>query len=169
MLRRTGGMPGGRIGSAEPKAVLALMVAAAFAVAPARPAAAQQASPGVRGVWAAQRYTLADGTTHPVAGRIFFAERDWQVLFFVLDDAGAPRRGSAEGGTYTLEGDRLVFTHLFNLSAGEAMAGLPAADLRMTARDAEGAPTEPTRIEIEGDTLTLHFPSGNHMTFRRSR
>lgn len=121
------------------------------------------------GLWTAERYLMAEGNEHAVRGRIIFTESEWQVLFFVVDQDGVVRRGSAEGGTYTLEGDALVFTHLFNLSAGEEMAGLPAAELRMVARDPEDAPTEPTDVELSDDVLTLHFPSGNRMTFRRRR
>ena len=33
---------------------------------------------------------------------------------------------------------------------------------------AYGAPLEPTRVDVENDLLTLFFPSGNRMTFRRS-
>ena len=47
------------------------------------------------------------------------------------------------------------------------MEGLPAADFSMTVRDAEGAVLEPTTIDLDGDQLTLHFPSGNRMTFLR--
>ncbi len=91
------------------------------------------------------------------------------MLFFVVDEAGEVRRGSGEGGSYALRDGRLVFTHLFNLSVGEEMRGLPAADLRMVARAPEGAPLEPTDLGIQGDVLTLRFPSGNRMTFRRRR
>ena len=97
---------------------------------------------------------MADGGEYEVQGRIFFTDREWQVLFFVVDEAGNVKRGSAEGGTYLLVGDGLVLTHLFNLSAGDAMPGLAAQELSMVSRRAEGAPTEPTRIELEGDQLT---------------
>jgi hypothetical protein len=126
-----------------------------------------QGAPDVEGAWAAERYFMADGGDHEVQGRIFFTDRDWQVLFFVIDEEGMTRRGSGEGGTYTLDGRQLVFTHLFNLSAGEAMLGLPAAELQMVARQPEDAPVEPTQIDVEGDLLTFHFPSGNRLTFRR--
>jgi hypothetical protein len=126
-----------------------------------------QADPGLRGAWAAERYLMADGGEHEVQGRIFFSERDWQVLFFVMDENGEARRGSGEGGTYALTEGGLVFTHLFNLSVGDEMPGLPAAELQMISRPPEGAPLEPTDIRIRGDVLTLHFPSGNRMTFRR--
>ena len=78
---------------------------------------------GIEGAWTAQRYLLAEGAEHEVRGRIFFAQRDWQVLFFVMGQDGVARRGSAEGGRYTLEGDELTFTHEFNLSGGDAMEG----------------------------------------------
>ena len=39
-------------------------------------------------------------------GRIFFSERDWQVLFFVVDREGVTRRGSGEGGTRPCLGER---------------------------------------------------------------
>ena len=119
------------------------------------------------GAWDALEYRLAGGAAHPLRGQIFFTDSDWTVLFFVLDDSGEPRRGSAEGGTYTLTGDQLVFTHLYNFSQGAEMEGLPAADLRMTARSGDG-PTEPSRITRSGEDLTIHFPSGNEMVFRRS-
>jgi len=124
-------------------------------------------APDIRGAWKAERYALADGTTHPVSGRIFFTANEWTVLFFVMDGA-TPKRGSGEGGTYTLTGDRLVFTHLFNLSAGDAMPGLEPSPLRLVVRGPEGAPTEPCRVELEDATLTIRFPSGNAMTFTRS-
>ena len=130
------------------------------------PAVAQSPS-RLLGAWAAERYHMAAGGEHEVQGRIFFSEGDWQVLFFVVDEEGHVRRGSGEGGTYALDGDQLVFSHLFNLSVGEEMVGLPAAELRMVSRSPEGAPLEPTDIRIDGDVLTLFFPSGNRMTFRR--
>ena len=125
-----------------------------------------QSDRDIRGAWTAETYALADGTRHTVHGRIFFTDSEWQVLFFVME-GDDPRRGSGEGGTYTLDGDRLVFTHLFNLSAGEAVAGLPESPLRMEVRHDDG-PAEPTRIEIERDRLVIHFPSGNSMEFRRT-
>ena len=132
------------------------------------PRAANAQSPAeLAGAWAADEYWMAEGGVHEVQGRIFFTDRDWQVLFFVMDDSGEARRGSGEGGTYTVAGGELTFTHLFNLSVGEEMVGLPAADLQIVSRLPEGAPIEPTNIEIDGDVLTLHFPSGNRMTFLR--
>ena len=118
------------------------------------------------GAWEAVEYELAAGTSYEVRGRIFFSETDWTVLFFVVDGDGEARRGSAEGGTYSLDGSDLVFTHLYNLSQGAELEGLPAADLQMTARVGEG-PTEPSTISIEGDRLEIYFPSGNSMRFDR--
>lgn len=119
------------------------------------------------GAWAAESYVLADGTHHEVVGRIFFTDVDWTVLFFVTED-GEPRRGSAEGGTYRASGKDLVFTHFYHLSAGEAMAGLPASPLRMDLRPPGGGAEEPSTFRVEGGRLTLFFPSGNQMEFSRA-
>ena len=143
------------------------LLAAMGALSVGAASAAAQATSDVHGAWAAERYLMAGGGEHEVQGRIFFSEHDWQVLFFVVDEVGEVRRGSGEGGTYTLDGEGLVFTHLFNLSAGEAMDGLAAQELSMVSRSPEDAPTEPTRVDVEGDLMTLFFPSGNRMTFRR--
>ncbi len=122
----------------------------------------------IHGAWKPETYFLKDGSRLQVEGRIFFTQTDWTVLFFVIDDEGKPRRGSGEGGTYTLEGEQLVFTHLFNLSAGEEVGSLPASPLRYEVRDSSEAPTEPCRVEASGDRMSIHFPSGNRMSFQRS-
>jgi len=121
----------------------------------------------IQGAWSAQIYRLAGGQAHPVRGRIFFASAEWQVLFFVMDD-DEPKRGSGEGGTYSLTGDQLTLKHHYLLAVGDQMPGLPAAPLRMEARDRTG-PSEGTRIELAEELLILHFPSGNSMEFTRSR
>ena len=139
----------------------------------AHPAAAQyQIDSGndvdLAGVWQAATYILMDGTEHPVVGKIFFTEHDWTVLFFVLDESGVTRRGSGEGGKFTLTGDQLVLTHRYHLSAGEAMPGLAASELRMVARGPDtSAPEEPCQVIRNGNRLQLNFPSGNAMTFNR--
>ena len=122
----------------------------------------------VRGAWNAETYIMKAGAEHRVEGRIFFTESDWQVVFFVVDEEGDIKRGSAEGGTYTLAGDALTFWHLHNFSTGEAMEGLEEAPLRMVYRDLENAPEEPASAYVDGDRLTLAFPSGNKLIFTRS-
>lgn len=129
-------------------------------------AAADEPVLPIVGGWEAIEYELASGPRHSIRGRIFFTSDEWQVLFFVMQ-GDEPLRGSGEGGRYSLEGEELTFEHLFHFSVGDALEGLPASPLTMTARDGEG-PLEPSRIELKGDALTLHFPSGNSMSFRRS-
>ena len=146
-------------------AILSVALAAPLAAAPAA-AQTPAGEPEIRGAWEPETYVLEDGTRHAVRGRIVFTDSDWLVLFFILDN-DEPRRGSGEGGTYTLEGDRLVLTHLFNLSGGGAMASFPETPLRIEARQADG-PLEVTRVEVEHDRLTLFFPSGNSIEFRRT-
>ena len=149
-------------------AVLLGLLSAMLLTSSAPSVAAAQSKNDVRGAWTARRYILADGVDHNVRGQIFFAEHDWQVLYFVMDETGTARRGSGEGGSYERTSDGVVFRHLFHLSVGDAMPGLAEAPLRMVARGAEDAPLEPTRVNVEGDVLTLFFPSGNRMTFLRA-
>lgn len=125
-------------------------------------------TPEIRGAWNAERYIMREGAEHRVEGRIFFTESDWQVVFFVLDGQGEVKRASAEGGAYTLEGNDLTFVHLHNFSVGEAMEVLDAAPLRMVYRELEDAPLEPSAVYVDGDELTLEFPSGNQLVFTRS-
>ncbi len=141
---------------------LALLMAVPVGVA------AQSSGGTLAGAWSPETYVLEDGSELPVSGLIFFTESDWTVLFFVQDGDGAPQRGSAEGGSYTLDGDALTFRHAFHLSAGSAIGGLSEAPLRMSVRDAADAPSEPCRIELDNERLTIHFPSGNRMGFARS-
>jgi hypothetical protein len=115
----------------------------------------------VAGAWHPEVYTLEDGTVQEVTGLIFFTDRDWTVLFFTLDGRGGLTRGAGEGGTYTLEANRLVFTHLYHLSGG-------STPLKMSVKSPGEAEVEPCRIELEGEALTIYFPSGNKMRFRKS-
>jgi hypothetical protein len=131
-------------------------------------ATASATETGIEGAWHAETYYLKAGAQHRVEGLIFFTEKDWTVLFFVMAGDEEPRRGSGEGGIYTLTGDRLVFTHYYHLSTGKAMEGLDESPLRMEVHGADSAQTEPCRVEIETDRMVLHFPSGNRMSFRRS-
>lgn len=124
--------------------------------------------PGILGTWKLDSYALRDGRNPRVDGSILFTEKGWAVLFFVVDEDGEPRRGSGEGGTYTLEGDRLTFFHRYNMSGGEAIEGYDASELSLTLREPEAAVSEACTIELTTDRLTIHFPSGNRIEFSRS-
>ena len=162
-----------RLRNPESRVSLAALVLAVTALT-ARPGAfefqdASTVGVDVAGAWQASTYILKDGTEHLVTGQIFFTGSNWTVLFFVLDDFGLARRGSGEGGTFTLTGDQLVLTHRYHLSAGEAMPGLAASELRMVARGPDtNAPQEPCQVIRDDDRLRLNFPSGNAMTFIRA-
>lgn len=158
--------------SADPAPSSAPNTVGAEAAIPSSPAAIPRSEAGsldIRGAWKPESYRLKSGPVHEVAGLISFTQKDWSVLFFIVTVEG-PQRGSGEGGTYTLEGDKLTFRHLYNLSGGHAVDGFEASELSMRVRpeDAEDAPAEPCTITIEEDLLTIFFPSGNQMTFRRS-
>ena len=120
------------------------------------------------GTWEVDAYVLRDGRNPRVDGSILFTEDGgWAVLFFVVDENGEPRRGSGEGGTYAVEGDRLTFSHRYNMSGGDAIEGYDASDWSLTLREPEAAVSEACTIELTADRLTIHFPSGNRMEFSR--
>lgn len=119
------------------------------------------------GVWRLREYRLAAGDTQPLDGTIFFVDGKWSVLYFVLDERGAPQRGSGEGGAFTLDGDRLTFEHRFNLSGGGAAGSLEADPLSMTIHAETAMPTEACTIDLDGDRLIVFFPSGNSIVFAR--
>jgi len=143
-------------------------VSLAFALAVGASFVARATTADIRGAWQADTYILKGGQQHPARGLIVFTRSEWLVLFFVTPDGKTPRRGSAEGGSYTLTNDALVFTHLYNFSSGQAVAGLPESPLRMELHAAADAPIEPSRVEFTGDKMTIRFPSGNSFIFRRS-
>ena len=144
-------------------AVVALAAAALLFGGGLAPVAAQT---DLDGAWRADEYALADGVTHPLAGHILFVDGEWSVLFYVLDATGQPVRTSAEGGTYTRSAEDLVFTHLYYTAKGAAVDGLEESPFEMRVNDA--GVEEPSRATVNGDYLTLYFPSGNRMTFRRA-
>ena len=93
---------------------------------------------------------------------------DWTVVFFVLDSDGAPRRASAEGGTYSVADDVVTFRHEYNFSQGAEVTGISETPLRMEVTAPGAEAEEPTRFSVEGSRLTLFFPSGNRMIFAKS-
>jgi hypothetical protein len=143
---------------------------AAFVMLACPPGHAQTgaAGPDIRGGWQAEMYALKTGERHPVKGMIFFTAADWSVTFFVTPDGQAPQRAAAEGGTYTLDGTKLVLRHLYNFSNGGALPGLPASPMRMAVQNRATAPVEEVTVAVDVERLTLAFPSGNTMSFRRS-
>jgi hypothetical protein len=143
---------------------------AAFVVLACPPGLAQSRAAGLdlRGGWQAELYTLKTGERHVVTGLIVFTATEWGVTFFVTPDGQAPQRASAEGGTYTLDGTKLVLTHLYNFSTGGALPGLPASPMQMTVHGGTAPSLEQVTVSIDAERLTLAFPSGNTMVFRRS-
>lgn len=127
-------------------------------------AAAEDPQPSLRGVWKPSVYRLKNGSETAVDGQLFFSSTRWTVLFFILDE-GRPRRGSAEGGSYSLKDDQLEFRHEYHFAGPGDGEGETA--LRMEVREAAQAVSEKCRIRIEGKRLTILFPSGNAMIFER--
>ncbi len=120
----------------------------------------------LQGAWKIEGYELKEGGAPRVRGSIVFGEHDWVVLFFVVDADGKPLRGSGEGGSYSLKGNRLLFTHMYLMfSGGDPVDGLPLSQPEMKL---DSRHEEECRIELKGERLTIFFPSGNRLRFTRS-
>ena len=122
----------------------------------------------IRGAWRADTYVLKDGTSHHVDGLMIFSESEWAVVYFVEDDEGQPQRGAGEGGPYTLEGDELVLTRDYLVIASQDIGSLPEIPLRFDVPGLTDPVVEECRLEMSADRITIEFPSGNRMGFRRS-
>jgi hypothetical protein len=130
--------------------------------------AAESQVPGVRGAWKVESYTLKSGVTHHVEGMMMFSDSDWTVVYFVKTDDGEPRRGVGAGGPYLLVDDQLTLTRDYVVIGGKAIGELEEIPLRFTVPGANASTVEECRIEHDGERLTIVFPSGNRMGFRRS-
>jgi hypothetical protein len=122
----------------------------------------------LRGAWRAESYVLKDGSVHHVEGLMLFTEKEWAVVYFVKDQEGKPQRGAGEGGPYRLEGDRLVLTRDYLVIASNAIGTLPEIPLRFDVPGVKEPVSEECRLEHASDRITIEFPSGNRMGFRRS-
>lgn len=122
----------------------------------------------VRGAWRAETYVLKSGEVHDVEGLMIFSESEWAVVYFVKDDEGNPQRGAGEGGPYTLEGDELVLTRDYLVIASDEIGELPEIPLRFDVPAVKDPVVEPCKVELADDRMTIEFPSGNRMGFRRS-
>jgi hypothetical protein len=118
------------------------------------------------GGWKAENYYLKNGSSYHLLGQILFTSRNWTVLFIVVKD-GKPQRGSGEGGDYTVDGNKVVFTHHYVASTpAPAIAGLKEQPAR--ALEWEPSHAENSTFDVQGDRLTLFMPSGNRLTWTRS-
>jgi hypothetical protein len=122
----------------------------------------------IRGAWQADTYVLKNGSTHHVEGLMLFTEAEWAVVYFVKDDEGRPQRGAGEGGPYTLDGDRLVLTRDYLVIASNAIGSLPEIPLRFDVPGVKEPVVEECRLERSSNRITIEFPSGNRMGFRRA-
>jgi hypothetical protein len=107
------------------------------------------------GAWRVARFIVKDNATD-IDGVLLLADGHWSTLYFVGGPDGL--WGSAEAGTYELDGRTLTFRHRLTFQGG---GGQPL-HLTQTASHVEACP-----ITLSSDSLTIQFPSGNTLVCHR--
>ena len=124
----------------------------------------------LRGAWQVDKYILKNAEILSPPGIIIFTEKDWLTVFFITDKEKNLQSCSTEGGTYSVDGNQLVFKFLYNSYAGKEEVKVldKPAGIKMKVSDSGHASSEKCTFKIEGDVLTIYFPSGNRFTYHRS-
>ena len=111
---------------------------------------------------------MADGTLHRMEGLLVLLDGHWAAVHVLMDDRVA-RRGAGEGGTYAATTETIEFTHLWHVSAGLDVEGVPRDDLaRLVRNEAAAARRERCRYHVDAEALSIAFPSGNRLRLSRT-
>ena len=109
----------------------------------------------IEGAWRTARY-IVNGVATDIEGVLLLVDGRWATLYFVPGGEGP--WGSGEAGAYDLNGDVLSFHHRLTFQGG---GGRPL-HLTQQATLVEACP-----ITLDGDMLSIHFPSGNTVVCER--
>ena|SRR5437899_1463950 len=109
----------------------------------------------LEGAWRTARYSVKDNPTD-IDGVLLLVDGHWSTLYFV-GGADGPW-GSAEAGTYEVDGGMLTFLHRLMFQGG----GGRSLHITQTASHIEACP-----ITLTDDSLTIQFPSGNTLVCYR--
>ncbi len=118
---------------------------------------ATESTPNVHGAWRTATY-IVKGNATEIDGVLLLVDGRWSTLYFVPGPEGP--WGSAEAGSYELNGRTLSFHHRLVFQGG---GGRPL-HLTQTATHVDACP-----ITLSGDTLTIQFPSANTLVCHRLR
>jgi len=118
---------------------------------------ARPATLEVEGAWQTASY-IVNGKSTEVDGVLLLVDGRWSTLYFVGGPDGP--WGSAEAGSYELNGRTISFHHRLMFQGG----GGRALHLTQSASHVEACP-----FTLNDDTLTIQFPSGNTLVCHRLR
>jgi hypothetical protein len=114
--------------------------------------AAEGADPRLVGVWSTLTYVI-EGKEHPMDGIFIFTEKHFAANAYFRISGGDMDDANANAGTYATEGNKLVFQQQVQIHIRPGDAGEPL----FYGKGVEEAAT----YLIEGNHLTITFPSGN--------
>jgi hypothetical protein len=107
------------------------------------------------GAWRTARY-IVSGNATDLDGVLLLVDGQWSTLYFVGGAEGP--WGSAEAGTYEIDGNLLSFRHRLMFQGG---GGRPL-HITQAASHVETCP-----ITVTDNSLTIQFPSGNTLVCYR--
>ena len=118
----------------------------------------EASDPELIGVWDTHTYVV-QGKEHSLNGLIIFTEKYFAGTGFSNFTGGELDDSNANAGTYTTDGNKVTFQQ-------QVQIHIRPGDEKEPIFYGKDVPEEAT-YEIEGDTLTLNFPSGNKYLCKR--
>jgi hypothetical protein len=130
-----------------------------FLVALAAPQVSSEAAdPRLFGVWATRSYVI-EGKDHAMDGLFIFTQRHFSANAFFQVSGGKLDDLNANAGTYSTEGEKLIFMQ-------QVQAHIRPGDPKEPIFYGKGV-EEVATYKIEGDKLLIIFPSQNRYVCER--
>ena len=110
------------------------------------------------GVWDTHTYVV-EGKNHALDGIIIFTENYFAGTAYSSFSGGEMDDSNANAGTYTIDGNKVTFQQ-------QVQIHIRPGDKKEPIFYGKDVPEEAT-FEIDGDNLTIYFPSGSKYLAKR--
>lgn len=110
------------------------------------------------GVWDTHTYVV-EGKNHALDGIIIFTENYFAGTAYSSFSGGEMDDSNANAGTYTIDGNKVTFQQ-------QVQIHIRPGDKKEPIFYGKDVPEEAT-FEVDGDNLTIYFPSGSKYLARR--
>jgi hypothetical protein len=118
----------------------------------------------LRGAWTLYEYMDEGSPTPGIGGRLMLSDTNLTILYWVTDESGKPFKSHVETGTYSMNGDEILFLMDVALKVEKPEGKEESSGVTVV---------KPPRLlrwkaDRSGSKLTLRFESGNTMSFTRA-